>query len=82
MSRQTYPRIVDSTHKPKWDKLRVQHPKNAHHWQCCACPAPATHLVFVQVNWFRGDDEGPFKACADHKRDAAALLSSRPKEAA
>jgi hypothetical protein len=76
MTAREYPRIVDATHKPKWAKLRIQHPKNAPDWTCCCCPAPATHSVYVQVDWFRGNDEGPFKACKTHKGDALALLAA------
>lgn len=40
---------------------------------CSACGAEATHVVEIQVNWFRGDDEQR-KACMQHKDDAHALL--------
>lgn len=76
-SGRVYPRIGEATHKPKWAKLRIQHPKNAAAWQCSVCAGPATHLVFVEVDWFRGNDEGPFKTCRDHKGAAVELLSAR-----
>ncbi len=41
---------------------------------CKVCGKPATHKVFVEVNEFRGDDEGPFKVCKDHMKDEGALL--------
>lgn len=65
-----YPR-ADAQHKPRWFK------KPSSQMLCCVCNQPATHRVFVQVNWFRGDDEGPFKACKAHKEEAQALLDSR-----
>lgn len=40
---------------------------------CCVCKAPATHKVWVEVDWFRGNDEGPYKACKAHKDSATAL---------
>jgi hypothetical protein len=70
----TYPRVMDSTFVPRWGKLAAQHPKQAHHYACSVCGAVATHKVFVQVSWFRGDDEGPFKACREHKTAAQELL--------
>ena len=77
MSNRDYPRIDHATRKPKWDKLRIQHPKQAKSWQCCVCAQPATHQAWVQVSWFRGEDEGPFKACGLHMADATALLASK-----
>lgn len=47
---------------------------------CRACGAPATHRVWVEVNWFRGDDEGPFNACKLHKESAAELLDPPAKD--
>lgn len=74
MSRE-YPRVVDTNHKRKWmsrsGKTQVTPPP------CCVCGAPSTHKPFVQVNWFRGDDEGPFNACKAHRRDADALLATK-----
>lgn len=74
MSKQ-YP-IASAERKPSWAKTRANHPK-APHVQCCLCGAPADYQVWIEVNWFRGDDEGPFKACKDHKSDARALLSTK-----
>lgn len=34
--------------------------------QCAACDAEATHRIWVQVSWFRGEDESEF-VCARHK---------------
>lgn len=72
-----YPRIKDARLQFKWRDQRAKAGKKfVEHHLCVACGEPATHKVFVQVNWFRGDDEGPFKACQDHKQDGAALLAT------
>lgn len=76
MGRATYPRIVDARYMAKWVKLRAQQPRqHANTWLCRACGGPATHSVFVQVDWFRGNDAGPFKACKEHKEAAELLLT-------
>lgn len=62
MSGRHYPRIADSS--------RI---KPASGGKCCVCGAEATHSVWVQVSYMRGDDEGKFKTCTDHK-DAAGLV--------
>ena len=73
MARQ-YPRVESTRRQRKWiDMGPDKGPK------CCVCGAKATHNPEVQVNWFRGDDEGPFKACDTHKEDAEALLNSTQK---
>lgn len=48
---------------------------------CKLCGEPATHKVFVEVGWFRGDDEGPFKVCKSHRNDAVALLLAKHEDA-
>lgn len=63
----TYPR-AEPQHKPLWVK------KPTPGLVCCVCQAPATHQVWVEVDWFRGNDEGPFKSCKQHKDDPKALL--------
>jgi hypothetical protein len=71
MSRE-YPRVVESMLNKKWAKIgKGKGPK------CCVCGELATHETWVQVNWFRGDDEGKFKACKLHKDDAQALLNTQ-----
>lgn len=79
-----YPRVVDTRFQFKWRDQRAKAGKKfVEHHLCVACDKPATHKVFVQVDWFRGNDEGPFKACQDHKQDGAALLATmNPKESA
>lgn len=82
MSSRRYPRVVDAAFQFKWRDQRAKAGKKfVEHHLCVVCGAPATHKVFVQVNWFRGDDEGPFKACADHKQDGYALLGAQEKKA-
>lgn len=78
MSGRKYPRIGHARDmRKKWTKLdkrtRAVVPVN-NAPRCVVCGQPATHMVDVEVNWFRGDDEVR-KACADHKDDAAALIA-------
>lgn len=76
MSSRIYPRIDSARDmRKKWDARRKQHPndKTGKH-PCRVCGEPGTHAVWVQVNWFRGEDEGPFDACMDHRNDAHGLL--------
>lgn len=69
----TYPRIGSEPRKQdKWAAI----PANKPGPKCCVCGNRALFKVFIEENIFRGDDVGPFKACADHKRDAAALLEA------
>lgn len=65
-----YPRVSNTRPQPKWAGIK-KGPK------CCVCGAPATHHPIVEVNLFRGDDMGPYKACDLHKADAQALLDSQ-----
>lgn len=75
MARQ-YPAVVDMRRQRKWiDMGAGKGPK------CCVCGAKATHSPFVEVNLFRGDDMGPYKACALHACDPHALLNSTSKVA-
>lgn len=77
MARAEFPRVVDSKRERKWiDQGPNKGPK------CRVCGDKATHSSTVQVNWFRGDDEGPFKACEAHKNDAQALLNPPIQEKA
>lgn len=70
-----YPRVEETRHQPKWVAMGPNKgPK------CCVCGAKAVASPWVQVNWFRGEDEGPFKACKEHKSDAQALLNSTTKK--
>jgi len=75
-----YPRIDDAAPKPQWERARIKNPKNIGP-VCCVFQAPATHRVFVEVSIFRGDDEGPFNTCKDHRRDADSVLASRQAKA-
>lgn len=72
MSNRTYPRAGTTIRRQKWVKLGE---KNPH--KCCVCQAPAIYQSWVEVSWFRGDDEGLFKACKLHKDDATALLATQ-----
>lgn len=76
MSGKHYPRIGTCRDmRQKWDAQRKQHPKDKSRLRPCrACGEPGTHSVFVQVSWFRGEDEGPFNACLAHRNDATGLL--------
>jgi hypothetical protein len=66
-----YPAVVDTRRQRKWiDMGADKGPK------CCVCGAKATHHPFVEVNLFRGDDMGPYKACELHATDPQALLNS------
>lgn len=65
-----YPRVVETGFRRSWRKCPRIAPR------CAVCGAAAEFRPWVQVNWFRGDDAGPFPACAMHKEDAAALLAS------
>ena len=76
MSRQ-YPRVVDP--RPIKKGVAALGDKKGRP-VCCVCAKPATNASRVQVNWFRGDDAGPYKACEDHKLDAAALLAASVNE--
>lgn len=77
MAKPEFPRVQQSKRERKWiDQGPNKGPK------CRVCGAKATHSSFVQVNWFRGDDEGPFKACDDHKTDAHNLLNPPQEKAA
>ena len=71
-----YPAVVEPRRQRKWiDMGAGKGPK------CCVCGAKATHHPFVQVNIFRGDDMGPYKACDLHANDPQALLNSTPQTA-
>jgi hypothetical protein len=59
-SKRTYPRIGESGLLPVAPR-------------CDVCGAVATNWVFVQVSYMRGDDVHKH-ACAEHRKDAAALL--------
>lgn len=76
-----YPRVVDSRREKRWTLTPKGQkiPKGRTHPnkipRCRVCGELATYSSWVQVNWFRGDDEGPFPACNAHKEDAAGLLN-------
>jgi len=71
-----YPTVADARRQRKWIAMGADKgPK------CCVCGAKATHHPFVQVNLFRGDDMGPYKACDLHATDPLALLNSNSKVA-
>lgn len=80
MTRQ-YPRIGSQRFRgDRWEKQRLQHPNDKTRIRpCIVCGAQSTHEVFLEVNWFRGDDEGPFKTCKAHKDDTAALVGVMEK---
>jgi hypothetical protein len=73
-----YPCIDHATEVKSWAKQRKQNPKGIN-VACCVCSAPATHKTWIQVNWFRGDDEGPFKTCKDHRNSTTEILQSQAK---
>lgn len=76
MSRREYPsigRVQDRRSKWTYTDRRGRIKSQANRPRCAACGAEATHLVDIEVNWFRGDDEQR-KSCDEHKRDANALL--------
>lgn len=76
MACRQYPRIGEQRFRgDKWDKQRKRAPNDKNLIRpCVVCSAPSTHEVFVEVNWFRGDDEGPFRTCKEHRNDLDAIL--------
>lgn len=76
MSGGKYPRIGRAEFERRWSKLpQDKGPR------CYLCGGKATHHVHVEVSYFRGDDE-VFKACANHTKDARALLARQSERAA
>ena len=70
MGRAVYPRIGDvRSIVAKQARRPLQHKKT-----CAVCGAEATHEVWIQVSWFRGDDESTY-ACGEHRQDARLLNS-------
>ncbi len=64
MSARIYPRIgSDTAAKAGGQKCRFS-----------GCSAKATRRIFIEVNWFRGDDELAL-SCEAHRKDAAGLLA-------
>ncbi len=72
MARRAYPRIADTGFRKGWQK----EPKAAPF--CCvpSCGLRATHQPDIQVNWFRGDDEGAGPCCKAHSTDVEVLLQA------
>ncbi|GER16728.1 hypothetical protein [Variovorax boronicumulans] len=68
-----YPRVGSA---PKFQEKWAAIPARKAAPLCCACDKRALYKVFVEESIFRGEDSGPFRACEDHKRDAALLLES------
>ena len=65
MSSRQYPRLGDAKNITEKQKRRpINHKKRG-----IACGQEATHAVWIQVDWFRGNDEGPVHACKDHRAD-------------
>ena len=72
----TYPQAV-ATPNASWIRMGAgKGPK------CCICGAKATHSATVEINLYRGDDIGPYKACEVHAADADALLATSDAVAA
>jgi hypothetical protein len=84
VSRKLYPRIgVQRFRGQRWDKQRRQHPNDKNLIRpCVVCGLPSSHEVFIEVNWFRGDDEGPYRTCRDHRNDLDAILTADTKAVA
>ena len=45
---------------------------------CCVCGKPADAKVFVEVYWFRGNDESA-STCWEHRRDLQGIVASWKK---
>lgn len=74
MSRQSYPRLGSTRSIVKKQERRpAQHKK-----RCIVCGDVARSEVWIEVNWFRGDDEGPVPSCKEHKH-AQVLLDTWAK---
>jgi hypothetical protein len=65
MSR-SYPRFGDRRDiKAKQERRPPEHKK-----RCAICGDIATSEVWIQVSWFRGEDQFAY-ACKDHRNDTA-----------
>lgn len=66
-----YPRIGSAGLRDKWAKK----PATAPFCIAPGCTCRATHRPEVEVNWFRGDDEGSGPVCKAHSADPVKLLA-------
>lgn len=68
-----YPRVgAEPRPHPKWAAIAEGKPGP----KCVVCGKRALFGVFIEESPLRSEDTGPFRACDEHKRDAAALLEA------
>ena len=77
MAGKDYPKIGSDSQLPR--------PKGATFPRCCVCGAQAKHKVWIELNWFRGDDDGPHRICSTKAHTASDILATNlpppPKDA-